>query len=155
MKKKLIRLTESDLHRIVNESVYLILKEEVDTGQITAQSEKRSTATNFPDDVKKQIRKLRMKVEKLNNEGKDTSELTSKIKKLKSKYVNEQNLHINEVNVNDYDADYEKLIRFESGNLSDLESKVPRCYRSDIHRAHAILEGILFEIKQKSEISHF
>ena len=85
--KKLIRITESDLHNIILSSVNRILNEEVDMGQVTAQSEKKSSASNIPDDVKKQIRQLRNQIEKLDDEGKDTSELTNKIKNLKSKYL--------------------------------------------------------------------
>lgn len=89
MKKKLIRLTESDLHKIVKWSVNRLLREEVDTGQVPAQSEKKSTAAKLPDDVSKEIRRLRHQIEILDGEGKDTTELTNKIKKLKSKYINE------------------------------------------------------------------
>ena len=88
MNKKLIRLTESDLHNIIKESVKRLLREEVDTGQVPAQSEKKSTASNLPDSVSKEIMNLRRQIEKLDDEGKDTSELTNKIKKLKSKYIN-------------------------------------------------------------------
>lgn len=89
MKKKLIRLTESDLHKIVKWSVNRLLREEVDTGQVPAQSEKKSTAAKLPDDVRKEIMKLRHQIGILDGEGKDTTELTNKIKKLKSKYINE------------------------------------------------------------------
>ena len=89
MKKKLIRLTESDLHKIVKWSVNRLLIEEADTGQVPAQSEKKSTAAKLPDDVSKEIRRLRHQIEILDGEGKDTTELTNKIKKLKSKYINE------------------------------------------------------------------
>ena len=89
MNKKLIRLTESDLHNIIIGSVKRLLREEVDTGQVPAQSEKKSTAAKLPDDVSKEIRRLRHQIEILDGEGKDTTELTNKIKKLKSKYINE------------------------------------------------------------------
>ena len=87
--KKIIRLTESDLHNIIMGSVKRLLREEVDTGQVPAQSEKKSTAAKLPDDVSKEIRRLRHQIEILDGEGKDTTELTNKIKKLKSKYINE------------------------------------------------------------------
>lgn len=89
MNKKIIRLTESDLHNIIMGSVKRLLGEEVDTGQVPAQSEKKSTAAKLPDDVSKEIRRLRHQIGILDGEGKDTTELTNKIKKLKSKYINE------------------------------------------------------------------
>lgn len=99
MKKKLIKLTESDLHNIIKESVARILREEVDMGQIPAISDIQSHS-NMPDDVRKQIRNLRHQIDKLDSEGKDTSHLTKKIKKLKSKYLKEDYTSMPD----DYDA---------------------------------------------------
>lgn len=59
------------------------MKEELDMGQIPAVSDKRSTAKEYSPDVKKEIRKLRNMIDEYEIEGKDTSELTKRIQKLK------------------------------------------------------------------------
>ena len=65
---------------------YDSLKEEIDLGVLDA---KRDTYKNIksPDapDIRKQIRKLRNQIEEFYKEGKDTTELTKQIKKLKEK----------------------------------------------------------------------
>ena len=86
MNKKLIRLTESDLHRIVIESVNKILREEVDTGQITPAYERNRMYRNSSpreDEIRKKISNLRKKIGEYDDEGKDASELIKQIKKLK------------------------------------------------------------------------
>lgn len=59
------------------------MKEEVDMGQIPAVSDRRSTAKEYSPEVKKEIRKLRYMIDDYEKEGKDTSELTKRIQKLK------------------------------------------------------------------------
>lgn len=59
------------------------MKEEVDMGQISAVSDRRSTAKEYSPEVKKEIRKLRNMIDDYEREGKDTSELTKRIQKLK------------------------------------------------------------------------
>jgi hypothetical protein len=85
MNKKLIRLTESDLHRIVKESVQKILKEEVDLGQIDAMRD-RPRAIELPIEAKREIRRLRHLIDEYEREGKDTTELTNAIGRIKDKY---------------------------------------------------------------------
>jgi hypothetical protein len=80
--KKVIKLKESELKRMISETVRRILKEEVDTGQVPSASEKRSTSPSAPD-IRKKIRALRNKIDDYNEEGKDTSELRKQIDKLK------------------------------------------------------------------------
>lgn len=82
--KKVIKLKESELKRMISETVRRILKEEVDTGQVPSASEKRSTSPSAPD-IRKKIRALRNKIDDYNEEGKDTSELKKQIDKLKKK----------------------------------------------------------------------
>ena len=83
--KKLIRLTESDLHKIVKESVQRILKEEVDLGQIDAMRD-RPRAKELPVEAKREIRRLRHLIDDYEREGKDTTNLTNAIRKIKNKY---------------------------------------------------------------------
>lgn len=52
---------------------------------------------------------------------------------------------------NDYDGNYEELIRHELNNLQELEKRVPQCYWRDIHSAVISLEGILCAIKRNRE----
>lgn len=59
------------------------MKEEVDMGQIPAVSDRHSTAKEYSPEVKKEIRKLRNMIDDYEKEGKDTSELTKRIQKLK------------------------------------------------------------------------
>ena len=59
------------------------MKEEVDMGQISAVSDRHSTAKEYSPEVKKEIRKLRNMIDDYEREGKDTSELTKRIQKLK------------------------------------------------------------------------
>ena len=61
------------------------MKEEVDMGQIPAVSDIHSTAKEYSPEVKKEIRKLRYMIDDYAREGKDTSELTKRIQKLKQK----------------------------------------------------------------------
>lgn len=63
-----------------------VLKEEVDMGQVPAVSDKRSTAADIPDNVRKEIRKLRQQIGEFDDEGKDTTELQKRLKELKNKY---------------------------------------------------------------------
>lgn len=63
-----------------------VLKEEVDMGQVPAVSDKRSTAADIPDNVRKEIRKLRQQIGEFDDEGKDTTELQKRLKDLKKKY---------------------------------------------------------------------
>ena len=60
---------------------------------------------------------------------------------------------LNESDVYDYDANYEKLIRDEMHNLYDLEGKVPYSYRQEIHSMVNTLQGILSDIRMKDSIS--
>jgi hypothetical protein len=83
--KKLIRLTEQDLHRIVKESVNRILKEEVDLGQLDAMRD-RPRAIELPIEAKREIRRLRYLIDDYESEGKDTTELTNAIRNIKDKY---------------------------------------------------------------------
>ena len=85
MNKRLIRLTESDLHRIVKESVNRILSEEVDTGQVTPAHERNMMHHTSPreEEIRKKIRKLRAMIGDYEDENKDTSELVKQLKRLK------------------------------------------------------------------------
>lgn len=73
------------IERIKNDKLLSkkLMKEEVDMGQVSAASEKHSTATIYSPEVRKQIRKLRSMIDQYEQEGKDTSALTKKIQDLK------------------------------------------------------------------------
>lgn len=60
---------------------------------------------------------------------------------------------LNENDINNYDVNYEKLIRDEMHNLYDLETKVPYSYREEIHSMVSTMQGILFDIRMKDSIS--
>jgi len=53
----------------------------------------------------------------------------------------------------DYDSNYEELIKNEYHNLCELETKVPYLMRPQIHSMAAEMQGILFDIKTKNDIS--
>lgn len=83
--KKIIKLTESDLHRIVKESVNRILSEEVDTGQVMPAYERnmmRHTSSR-EEEIRKKIRNLRKMIGDYEDENKDTSELVKQLQRLK------------------------------------------------------------------------
>jgi hypothetical protein len=86
MAKNIIRLTESDLHRIVKESVNRILNEEVDMGQLDAMK-LEPTHFEYPMEVKREIRNLRYQIDDLWSQGKDTTELENRLKSLKRRYA--------------------------------------------------------------------
>ena len=85
MNKKLIRLTEADLHRIVKESVNRILSEEVDTGQVMPAYERNMKRYTSPseEEIRKKIRKVRKMMDDYEDENKDTSELVKQLLMLK------------------------------------------------------------------------
>lgn len=83
--KKTITLRESELKRIIVESVQRILKEEVDLGQIDAMRD-RPRAKELPIEAKREIRRLRHLIDDYEREGKDTTELTNAIRKIKDRY---------------------------------------------------------------------
>lgn len=83
--KKSIRLRETELKRIIVESVQRILKEEVDLGQLDAMKD-RPRAKELPIEAKRQIRRLRNLIDDYEREGKDTTKLTNAIRKIKDKY---------------------------------------------------------------------
>lgn len=83
--KKTITLRESELRRIIVESVQRILKEEVDLGQIDAMRD-RPRAKELPIEAKREIRRLRHLIDDYEREGKDTTELTNAIGKIKDRY---------------------------------------------------------------------
>lgn len=83
--KKTITLKESELKSIIVESVRRILKEEVDLGQIDAMRD-RPRAKELPIEAKREIRRLRHLIDDYEREGKDTTELTNAIGKIKDKY---------------------------------------------------------------------
>ena len=70
--KKTITLRESELKRIIVESVQRILKEEVDLGQIDAMRD-RPRAKELPIEAKREIRRLRHLIDDYEREGKDTT----------------------------------------------------------------------------------
>ena len=61
------------------------LKEEVDLGQIDAMRD-RPRAIELPIEAKREIRRLRYLIDDYEREGKDTTELTNAIGKIKDKY---------------------------------------------------------------------
>lgn len=83
--KKTITLKESELKSIIVESVQRILKEEVDLGQIDAMRD-RPRAKELPIEAKREIRRLRHLIDDYEREGKDTTELTNAIGKIKDRY---------------------------------------------------------------------
>jgi hypothetical protein len=78
--------TKKTLICVPASKVEKVLKEEVDMGQVPAVSDKRSTAADIPDNVRKEIRKLRQQIGEFDDEGKDTTELQKRLKDLKNKY---------------------------------------------------------------------
>lgn len=83
--RRRVRLTESDLNRIVRESVKRILSEEVDLGQIDAMRD-RPRAKEYSKEDKKRIWELRNLIDDYEKEGKDTSDITKEIRCIKEKY---------------------------------------------------------------------
>ena len=75
-------MDENVIRKVVSESIRNILKEEIDTGQVSSASEKRSTSPSVPE-IRKKIRALRNKISDYEEEGKDISELQKQITKLK------------------------------------------------------------------------
>lgn len=89
MNKKIIRLTESDLHKIVKESVNKVLKEEIDMGQLEP-FRNVPPHPSVPNDseIRKQIRHLRNLIDDYEMQGKDIAPLQKKIATLKNKLIN-------------------------------------------------------------------
>ena len=84
--RRRVRLTESDLHRIVRGTVKRVLNEEIDTGQVPSASERRrSKSPDSPKirEIEKKIRQLRRMIGEYDDEGKDISGLQKQIEKLK------------------------------------------------------------------------
>ena len=84
--RRTIRLRESELRDIISESVRRILKEEIDTGQVPSaweKSQRKRISSPNEEEIRKKIRRLRNMIEEYDDEGKDTSELTKQIAKLK------------------------------------------------------------------------
>lgn len=77
--KRIIKLTENDLKRLIKN----VLKEEIDTGQVSSWTERGTHIPRQRNDIDKEIRKLRQKIGEYEEEGKDTSELTKRIGYLK------------------------------------------------------------------------
>lgn len=83
--KRTIRLTESDLHNIVKESVRRILNEEVDTGQVKAAWEKEQKPPESPrvKRIRQEIAKLRREIDKAEEAGENIKPIQDQIKLLK------------------------------------------------------------------------
>lgn len=86
MKKTIIRLTENDLHRLIEKTVKDMLSEEVDMGQVSSVQDKRDRRREESkdiQDIRKEIHRIRRKIGEYEKLGKDTSALTDRIKTLK------------------------------------------------------------------------
>ena len=77
-----VGMDENVIGKIVSESIRKTIKEEIDTGQVPSASERHSTSPSAPE-IRKKIRLLRNKISDYEEKGKDTSDLTKQIKKLK------------------------------------------------------------------------
>lgn len=51
----------------------------------------------------------------------------------------------------DYDANYEELMRREMHNLAELETKVPVCYRENIHNMVVEIQSLLEQIQRNRD----
>lgn len=102
MNNKVIRLTESDLHKIVKKSVNRILKEEIDMGQVRSSDEilqhqnylNRMRNKGNGLEYQKRIRYLRRIIDDVEKQfGEDASEgISLMIKKLKKMWADENGL---------------------------------------------------------------
>ena len=77
-----VGMDENVIRKLVSESIRKTIKEEIDTGQVPSASERHSTSPSAPE-IRKKIRLLRDKINDYEEEGKDTSDLTKQIEKLK------------------------------------------------------------------------
>ena len=106
------------------------MKEEVDMGQISAVSDRRSTAKEYSPEVKKEIRKLRNMIDDYEREGKDTSELTKRIQKLKNEigntskeFMKEEVEYVHENKKFDAKEFYVEMTWFNGGEATPEEIK--------------------------------
>lgn len=106
--KKTIRLTESDLHNIVMESVRRILKEEVDTGQVKAAWEKEQKPPESPrvKRIRQEIARLRREIDKAEKAGENIKPIQDQIKLLKKQagFTN-----VDESRESEMDADWRSM----------------------------------------------
>ena len=101
--RRRVRLTESDLHRIIRESVKRVINEEIDLGQIDAMRDRpraKKVYRDVPADIKREIRRLRQLIDDYNSEGRDTASIENVLRKLKNKYYYVKR------DYDDYDYDY-------------------------------------------------
>lgn len=84
--KKIVRLTETDLHNMIMECVLKVLKEEVDTGQsLNAQDRKdKSHESSSEKEIRNKIRQLRQKLWNAESEE-EKEKYRNMINKLKEK----------------------------------------------------------------------
>lgn len=78
-----VGMDENIISKAVKESIRKTIKEEIDTGQVPAASERRHSTSPSSPEIRKKIRSLRNKISDYEEEGKDTSDLTKQIMKLK------------------------------------------------------------------------
>lgn len=88
--KKVIRLSESGLHKLVKRCVKealsdKVLSEEVDTGQVTAAWEKEQKPPESPmvKRIRQEIARLRREIDKAEEAGEDIKPIQDQIKMLK------------------------------------------------------------------------
>ncbi len=107
--KKTIRLTESDLHNIVKESVRRILMEEVDTGQVKAAWEKEQKPPESPrvKRIRQEIARLRREIDKAEKAGENIKPIQDQIKLLKKQagFTN-----VDESRESEMDADWRTVL---------------------------------------------
>ena len=93
-KKQVIRLNESQLSRIVKESVKRVLNEDIDMGQISSYSDKedrkldRANFENRPEIIaaRKELRRLRNLIDDIESEGGDITPITQKLRNISDHY---------------------------------------------------------------------
>ena len=92
--KKTIRLTESELKKLIKESVNRIIQEEVDMGQIPSAQDKEDRARsrmNFDNRPEiraahRELRNLRHSIEDVENEGGDIDQIRKEIRNINNHY---------------------------------------------------------------------
>lgn len=92
--KKTIRLTESELKKLIKESVNRIIQEEIDMGQIPGAQDKEDRASscmsfdNRPEirAAYRELRNLRNSIEDVENKGGDIGQIRKKMRNIKNHY---------------------------------------------------------------------
>lgn len=120
--KRTIRLTESDLHNIVKESVRRILNEEVDTGQVKSAWEKEQKPPESPrvKRIRQEIARLRREIDKAEEAGENIKPIQDQIKLLKKQagFTN-----VEESRESEMDADWRSMTQPSYAEMQMMDGR--------------------------------